>query len=255
MKLSVIFPVKNQSEKLFKNIKEKALPYYSALGIDFEIVIVTDASNEENQNIALEEMKGMPENVILAPYDNHPGKGHNVNKGILVSTGDYVLFMDADLATDLKTTEKMLEVIDKFDAQIASRHMKGAVIAVKQTAKRRFISWGSRVLTKMMFRFKVHDTQCGFKLFRADIAKEMANRQTIDGFAFDIEYLYFLKLNGFTVNEVPCVWTDDEDSTIKKATRTSWNFFKEMVRIKKNKKNLRLSNEELAKFKEAPACH
>lgn len=251
MKLSVIFPVKNQSEKLFKNIKEKALPYYNALGIDFEFVIVTDASNEENQNLALKEMEIMPSNVRLAPYDNHPGKGHNVNKGILESNGDYCLFMDADLATDLKTTEKMLEVIDKYDCQIASRHMKGATIVVKQTAKRRFISWGSRVLTRMMFHLGVHDTQCGFKLFRTDIAKEMARRQSIDGFAFDIEYLYFMKLNGFSINEIPCVWTDDEDSTIKKAARTSWNFFKEMARIKKNKKNLRLSKEELVKFKEA----
>ena len=252
MKLSVIFPVKNQSEKLFRNIKEKALPYFNALGIPFEFVIVIDASDEENQKIAESEMKGLPENVFVTPYENHPGKGHNVQKGILASSGDYCLFMDADLATDLKITEKMLEVIDNYDCQIASRHMKGATIAVKQTAKRRFVSWGSRVLIRMMFHLGLHDTQCGFKLFRTDVAKMMAKKQIIDGFAFDVEYLYFLKVNGFTVNEVPCYWKDDEDSTIKNASKASINFFKEMLKIKKNKKNYKLSEEER---KGVAKCH
>ncbi len=252
MKLSVIFPVKNQSEKLFRNIKEKALPYYGALGIPFEFIIVIDASDEENQKIAENEMKTMPDNVFLLPYENHPGKGHNVQKGILASNGDYCLFMDSDLATDIKITEKMLEDIDKYDCQIASRRIKGATIAVKQTVKRRFVSWGSRILIKGMFHLGVHDTQCGFKLFKTDIAKVMAKKQIIDGFAFDVEYLYFLKINHFTVREVPCFWRDDEDSTIKNATKTSIGFFKEMIKIKKNKKNYKLNEEER---KELAICH
>lgn len=245
MKLSVVFPSKNQSEKLFKNIKEQALPYFVSLGIDFEFLICIDASNEENQKIAEQEMVGMPDNVKLLSYQDHPGKGHNVQRGILEASGEYVLFMDADLATDLKVIESMLPVLDQYECQIASRYKKGAVIAVRQHLTRRIVSKGSRILIKMMFGIKVKDTQCGYKLFRTDLAKIVANRQIIDGFAFDIEYLYFMKLNGYRINEVPCVWTDDDDSTIKSPIKTSMRFFKEMFKIRRHKKNYKLSEEEL----------
>lgn len=250
MKLSVVFPSKNQSLKLFKNIKEQALPYFENLGVDFEFVICIDASNEENQEIAKKEMVGMPENVRLLDCLDHPGKGHNVQRGILESNGEYVLFMDADLATDLKVIEPMLPVLGDYECQIASRYAKGAVISIKQPFMRRFISKCSRILIKMTFGIKVKDTQCGYKLFRTDLAKEVAKRQIIDGFAFDLEYLYFMKLNGYRINEVPCVWTDDDDSTIKSPLKTSLRFFKEMGKIKRNKKNYKLTPEEIESFKE-----
>lgn len=246
MKLSVIFPCKDQSEKLLKNIEEKGLPYFDSLGISYEFLIVYDGSNEEEKRKMEEGVKKLPLQVKLVPYSPQKGKGHNVQVGFLAADGDYSLFMDADFATDLKTFELVKPYLDKgADCVVASRHSKGSLIAVKQTLKRRFISLCSRILIKLCFRFKgIHDTQCGYKVFRTSIAKEIAKRQIIMGFAFDVEYLYFLKLNGFSYYEVPCVWDDDAESTINKAAQTSLSFMKDMRRIKKNKKNYKLTEEE-----------
>ncbi|MGN1261893.1 MAG: hypothetical protein ACI4UT_02365, partial [Candidatus Enteromonas sp.] len=63
---------------------------------------------------------------------------------------------------------------------------------------------------------------------------------------FDVEYLYFLRLNGFSIAEIPCVWTDDPDSTIKNKKKVYTAFYKDLRRIKKNKKNYLLNTEERA---------
>jgi dolichyl-phosphate beta-glucosyltransferase len=247
MKISVVLPVKNQTAKLVSNLQSKVLPYYDSLGIDYEVLIVSDGSDEPNQNAMILAMESMPKQVKLVPYENHKGKGHNVQRGFLAASGDYVMFMDADMATDLHALEKILPIIHTADAFIGTRHGKGGVIKTKQPFSRRVISAMSRKMIRDRFHFRdLTDTQCGYKLFRSDVAKAMAKKEIIDGFAFDVEELYFLSLNGFKVVEVPVVWTDDADSTIGHPLKTSLAFYKDMRRIKKNKKNYLLTPEEKA---------
>lgn len=245
MKLSVVFPVKNQTAKLVANLKSKAIPYYDSLGIDYELLIVSDGSDEPNQNAMMLAMQSLPKQVKLIPYENHKGKGHNVQRGFLAATGDYVMFMDADMAADLHTFDKILPLIDQYDGFIASRHCEGAHILSKQTLTRRFISSLSRKLIKRQFHFEgIHDTQCGYKLFKAPLAKLLAAKQQDDGFAFDVEYLYILQLNGLKVKEVPCDWSDDPDSSIAHPLKTSFHFYKEMKAIKKRKEHYLFSADE-----------
>ena len=191
----------------------------------------------------------MPLQVKLLPYEDIPGKGHGVEKGILAATGDYVLFMDADFATDIHILDSILPQITHYDCFIASRHSKGSKILTKQSFVRRLTSWGARFIVRHKFHLQgIHDTQCGFKLFRLNVAKEMAKRQIINGFAFDVEYLYFLQLNGFSIKEIPATWTDDPSSTVSSPLKTSLRFYKDLVKIKKNKKNYLLSSEEKEKL-------
>ena len=244
MKLTVILPVRNQTDKLLKNLKESIIPYFDKTGVVYNILIESDGSNEEEQKKLEEGVKSLPLQVTMVPFENKKGKGYAVKRAILLSTGDYVLFMDADLSTDLHAFDKILPDINKYDSFIASRHNKDSDITEKQTLVRRLTSWGSRFLIRNMFRLKgIDDTQCGYKLFRTDIAKLMAKHQKIDGFAFDVEYVYFLSLNGFSIKEIPVKWANDPDSSVN-ALKASINFFKSLQEIKKNKKSYLLSDEE-----------
>jgi dolichyl-phosphate beta-glucosyltransferase len=250
MKLSVIFPVKNQTAKLLANLKSKAIPFYDSLGIDYEFLIVSDGSDEPNQNAMVLAMKEMPKQVKLVPYEAHSGKGHNVKRGILASTGDYVMFMDADFATDLNALKAILPILGTAEAFVGSRHCPNAQILSQQTPSRRFISWCSRKLIKARFHFTgLDDTQCGYKLFDGRIAKMLASKQKDDGFAFDVEYLYILSLNGYRIKEIPVQWTDDPDSSISHPLKTSVDFYKEMKRIKKAKASYVLTAEEKASLR------
>ena len=249
MKISIVIPCKNQTETCFENIEKIGLPYFESLGLDFEFLVVLDGSDDKNVSLAEMLIEKFDEHVKILPYEKKFGKGHNVKHGFLEADGDYVLFMDADFATDLHIMEDILPHIGEHDGFIASRRCKGAKIATKQTLKRRFVSWVSRIMIRTRFHLGYSETQCGFKLFRKDLAKTLAKHQIIDGFAFDVEYLYFCHLNGFDIKEVPCVWNDGEKSTINNATKASMDFIGDMKRIKKNKKNYILSVEEKESLK------
>lgn len=244
MKLSVIIPTRNQTDKLLRNLKEKIIPYFDEQKIIYDILIESDGSSFDEEKKLEEGLQGMPLQVKHLPYEDRRGKGYAVKRAILSSDADYVLFMDADLSTDLSAFEQIKKNLGKYDAFIGSREAKGAKILEKQTFIRRLTHFGSRMLIKMKFRLKgISDTQCGYKMFRGDIAKAMATRQIIDGFAFDVEYVYFLSLNGFSIKEVPVIWKNDADSSVS-AFSSSLNFYKALRQIKKNKKNYLLSEEE-----------
>ena len=249
MKISVVFPCKNQSEKLLRNIFEKGLPFFDSLGYTYEFLIVLDGSSEKNRALVEERKGSLPLQAKVLPFEMKLGKGHNVKKGIEAASGDYVLFMDADFATDLSCLKPMLADLGRFDGYLASRHLKESKITAEQTPFRRLVGALSRSLIRVRFRFPYKDTQCGFKMFPLPLAKEMAKRQVIDGFAFDVEYLYFMKLNGFRAKEYPCLWENDADSSISRPLKTSLAFWRDMSRIKKNRKKYLLTDEEKERLK------
>ena len=244
MKLSIIIPVKNQSAKLLDHLKKELFPYFNGKKLDYEVIVCSDASDRENQRILEEAMPSLPKNVFLLPYEPTKGKGHAVQRGLLEATGDYSLFLDADFATDLGAFDLIEPRLKEYGAFIGSRNVKGSAILTKQSPLRRILHWGSRTLIRSMFGLKVHDTQCGFKLFRSDVGREIAKHQRILGFAFDAEYCYFLKLNGIETLEIPVVWSDDPDSSVKKPLRTSWVFYKDLRKIRKSRKSYLLSAKE-----------
>ena len=245
MKLSVLLPVKDQSKKLVENLNGSILPYFDAAGVTYEVLICYDGSNDEQRALMEEAAKSFPSHVKLVPYMARKGKGNNVKRAMECSTGDYVLFMDADLATALDTFERVKPELGKTDCIIASRDIPGSVYAIKQPFIRRLTHWGCRMVVGGMFHMKnIKDSQCGYKCIRADLAKKYVQLSIIDAFAFDVELLYFLTCNGYSVKEVPCVWTDDPDSSVGGLGGSVMRFYKDLRRIKKNRKAYVLPKEE-----------
>ncbi|MCH3908789.1 MAG: glycosyltransferase [Bacilli bacterium] len=246
MKISVIFPVKNQTAKLLDNIKNIAIPYYDSLkGITYEFIIVSDGSNEPNQKALEEQVPSFPLQVRILPYENHSGKGHNVKKGILAATGDYVMFMDADFATDLHALDIILPQIKEHWAFLGSRHCPGSSIVGKTPFIRGMISSLSRKIIKHHFHFYgIDDTQCGYKLFETKMAKMMVKRQINDDFAFDLEYILFLKVNNLSLKEIPVIWKNDSDSSMSNPLKSAFKFYFDMFAIRRNKKAYMLTDEE-----------
>jgi hypothetical protein len=67
-----------------------------------------------------------------------------------------------------------------------------------------------RLVTGLPYR----DTQCGFKLFRRDVAQCVAARQQSDGFGFDVEILYIARKHGYRIIEVPVRWANVEGTKV-----------------------------------------
>ncbi len=148
--------------------------------------------------------------------ERNRGKGAAVRTGILASSGDRILFLDADLSAPIEELPKLLRALDRgAEVAIGSRRMEGADVQVRQGIGRflsgRFFFWVTRVLTGLPFR----DTQCGFKLFTRLAAQEIFPRAREDGWSFDVEILSLARERGLETAEVPIVWRDSGGSRVR----------------------------------------
>lgn len=233
--LSIIIPCYNEGNKLIDNIK-KVNNYMSNLKVrGYEILIVNDGSKDNTFEIGERIAKEYP-NVRNIGYEINRGKGGAVKEGILQSKGDWIIFMDADLSTDLSAIDKVLQEQQKYDVIIGSRRHKESNLVKPQNFPRRFVGKTCSILTNLIIPLHISDTQCGFKAFNGNLARNIAQKQTLNGFAFDVELLYIAKLNNYSIGEIAIIWENDDDSRVS-VLNSSINFFMDLFKIRKNKKD------------------
>lgn len=241
-KVGLVIPCYNEAEDISKSVETIKEYLKDKKDHVFFIVPVNDGSKDNTEEV-IKSIDG----VYPVSYTPNGGKGHAVREGMRYCLNelkcDYVIFMDADLSTDLVAIDDSLKLLDcgaKF--AIGSRYNKDSNIKVKQPFKRRLISKCSRIIISMMFHFKIKDTQCGFKAMDKEICNLLIEKTLMDGFSFDVEYIYIAKLNKYPYETFPVIWSDDTGSTVS-ALSTSIRFFKDLFKIKKNKKKY-LPNEK-----------
>ena len=231
MQLSVVIPCYNEGLHIRDNITNRVIPFLRYNKIDYEIIAVNDGSKDNT----LEELNSIP-GIKVVSYEVNKGKGYAVKQGLQAASKEYVLFMDADLSTSLDAIKTIKDKYKEYDLIFGSRHYKNSHIVKKQPPLRVFIGFCCRKIVNFKFKFKFKDTQCGFKAMNLETAKLLAEKQIIDDFAFDVEYLYIAKLNKKKMKEIPVSWENDKSSTVS-PIKSSIKFFKDLRKIKKNKVN------------------
>ena len=202
---------------------------------DYEILIINDGSTDNTYNILKDNEQNF-KNTKIESYTPNKGKGYAIKVGLSKATGDIVLFMDADLATDLSAIKDSLTLMNTYEYDIIIGNRRGNNSKEENKSfLRKLLSWGCHIVTKFFTGIDYVDTQCGFKVFKNNIAKQIAKRQTIERFAFDIEYLYIAKLYNYKVAELDVIWNDGKDSKVK-VVRDTIRFFKDIIKIRNNKK-------------------
>ena len=144
------------------------------------------------------------------------GKGGALIEGLkLAPTTDLIGYVDADGATAPAAFFDLVRHCREVDCAIGSRWLPQSVLHQSQSAQRRLFSRAFHVLVQLLFRLNIQDTQCGAKVMRREAVEKIHSSLRIADVAFDINLLYALKRNGFTIREVPTEWTDKIGSKIK----------------------------------------
>jgi dolichyl-phosphate beta-glucosyltransferase len=230
MKVSLIVPVWNE-EKRLKHSIIKILKYCDKKLEDYELIIVDDGSSDNTAKI----VRTCSNNkIILLQNKINMGKGYSVKKGILSAKYPYVLFLDCDLATPIEELDKFITYAnDGYDIVIASRNLKESKIISKQPKYRQWLGKIFSVLVQCIAIRGFKDTQCGFKLFKTNIAKKIVSLQTFNRFSFDVELLYIAKKMNLKIKEAPVTWYDKDGSTVRIWKDTS-RMLTDLFRIKLN---------------------
>ncbi len=212
-RLAVIIPAYNEEVRLRPTL-ERIHEYLSAQSYSWSVTVVSDGSTDSTEEIATEFGKSHLGFSLIANRPNQ-GKGAAVRTGMLQVDGEYLLFSDADLAAPIEEIEKLLPSMEKaFDIAIGSRPLKDSQLEIHQPKYRELMGRAFNKAVQLLAVKGIHDTQCGFKLFKIDVARDVFSRCKLDGFGFDFESLMIARDLGYKIDEVPIRWSHQEGSKV-----------------------------------------
>ncbi len=233
--LSIIIPAYNEEERIEKTI-EKIFNYKNA---DIpEIIIVDDGSKDKTYQILLN-LKERYKNLKILQNEKNEGKGSALKKGILASDDKipYILISDSDLSSPIEEVERFFPYLKDYAILIGSRGLDRSYIKKHQPFLREFMGIVFNRIVQILFFPKIYDTQCGFKLFKTRVAKEIFNEIKIKGFSYDVEVLILAKLKGYRFKEVPVFWYHEGKSKVK-LTKAPFMMFFELINLYLSYRNL-----------------
>ena len=212
--LSLIIPVYNEAGRLEKTFAA-LLEYIGAnLFYSIEIIFVNDGSTDNTLTLLRRFGCRVPARIVS--YPDNRGKGHAIRTGMRVATGEYSIFLDADMSTDLSMIVRFQKAMQQNEMVIiGTRKTHGSEIRKHQPWWRETLGRGYTFLARIILNLSVTDFTCGFKCFHRVAREAIFQRAFINGWSYDAEILYLADRLGFRIFEVPVVWTNDKRSTVR----------------------------------------
>jgi glycosyltransferase involved in cell wall biosynthesis len=229
--LSIVIPAYNEVRRIGNTI-EKIMRYSESGRRAAEVVLVDDGSTDSTPELLEDFLKRWPAIRILRNEPNR-GKGFSVRRGVLEAQGEFVLFTDADLSAPIEEADKLLDAMESLhaDAAVGSRAINRQLIRVHQPRFREISGRVFNLCVRLATGLKIHDTQCGFKVFRRSSTRRAFEMLRVDGFGFDPELLFLIERLGGKVVEIPVQW-DDNPATKVRFLRDAPKMFFDLVSLR-----------------------
>jgi glycosyltransferase involved in cell wall biosynthesis len=227
--LSIIIPAHNEESRLPRALGQ-VFAFLEKQSYTSEVLVVENGSRDHTLEVAQKFTKQFPNLHVL--HEDLAGKGRAIQRGILDANGDYRFIADADFSMPVQEINQFLPPACRCDIAIASREAPGAI---------RYGEPSYRHFTGRVFNFFIRsfalpglqDTQCGFKCFRSDVAKDIFRFQTLTGWSFDVELLVIARRRGYTITEIGIPWTFTSGSKVN-ILRDSGRMFLDLLIIHRN---------------------
>ena len=195
-KISIIVPAYNEGKRI-----ESTLNSLLSNFPDGEIIVVSNGSKDNTVEI-LKKWKGKNKNLVYLDFSEKLGKGGAILEGMKIANGDWVGFIDADDAFDLKYLKARLLSLSHYDCIIASKWKNKNIFQVNEPIVRKILSRAWNILVRVLLNLNYYDTQAGAKFFKKEVNNKIRYNFISRGFAFDVELLDKIRKNNFNINEV-----------------------------------------------------
>lgn len=210
--LTVVIPAFNEKPRILPTLN-RVDEYLKGQSYTWSVLVVSDGSNDGTDALVSDFSKSHP-GFSLHHYLPNQGKGNAVRVGMLMAPGDLILFSDADLAAPIEELEKLLPKMEQAPIAIGSRPMKESRLEIRQPWYREALGRMANKLIQLLAVSGIQDTQCGFKLFKREVARDVFSRCKLNGFSFDFEALMVARDLGYQIAEVPIRWAHQEGSKV-----------------------------------------
>jgi glycosyltransferase involved in cell wall biosynthesis len=234
MDISIIIPAFNESQKIARDV-EAATSFFSETGLEGEIIVVDDGSLDNTAETARQALIPPHVNRSVFRLETNSGKGAAVRRGVLESQGKVVLYADSGTCIPYANALPVIKKImaGGLDVGLASRRLKETLIRRNQPLRRRIISrifHQAAVLIAGLPR-RISDSQCGFKVYRGEVARELYSGLITLGFLFEVEIIIKAVRRGLRIEEFPVEWTCDLDTRLHPGAQAK-NVVKELFQVR-----------------------
>jgi dolichyl-phosphate beta-glucosyltransferase len=228
--LSLIFPAHNEETRLPETLKQ-VVEFAGKQTYSIEVLVVENGSIDKTFQIARDFAAQHPQVRVFQNVQS--GKGRAVKQGMLAAQGDYRFMCDVDLSMPVDEISRFLPpALEGYEIAIASREAPGAV-RLGEPYYRHIVGRIYNGLIRTLALPGLQDTQCGFKCFTGEVAKDLFQRQTLTGWSFDVEILFIARLLGYKVIEMPIHWYYNPHSKIS-VVRDSFKMGVDLLTIRLN---------------------
>jgi len=213
--LTLVIPAFNEAARLPQTLVELRR-HGATWDFPYEIVVVVEPSSDGTLELVEGELKTFPELKVIGNRV-HRGKGFAVRTGMLAGRGELLFFTDADLSTPLADLDRAIALFranPEVDLIVGSRKHPESQILQHQSRLREMMGNTFNRIVRQLAGFNFLDTQCGFKGFRSQAAREIFSRQQINGFSFDVEVLLLAQALDFRIFEMPVHWSNSPESKV-----------------------------------------
>jgi glycosyltransferase involved in cell wall biosynthesis len=209
--LSIVIPAYNEAHRLPSSL-ELARAFLNAGGLNAEVVVVDDGSQDGTAAVVEEAQRDWPALTLLRQA--HAGKGAAVRLGVSQAKGDQIALADADFSMPITEFRRFMpDALGDYDIAIASREAPGAH-RYGEPEYRHIMGRVFNGLVQWLLLPGIEDTQCGFKFLRRAVAQDIVRQLTIDGWGFDVELLYIARRHGYRIREIGVPWRYGSDSRV-----------------------------------------
>ncbi len=225
--LSLIIPSYNQRARTRRAAAATTDFLRSRFSERAELIVVDDGSLPD-QIVAPSDL---PPGTTLIRHQRNLGKGGAVRSGVLQASGRYIIYTDSDLPFSLEPIAPTLEWLrDDADLVFGERQPPEPPSAIE-------VTW-ARHLSSVFYTWMVHhllgldypDIQCGYKGYRAAVAKELYGRLEVTSFAFEAEIMLRALQAGYRIRRLPLRLVHNEDSSVR-LTRHAPRMFLDTLRL------------------------
>jgi dolichyl-phosphate beta-glucosyltransferase len=210
-RLSLVIPAYNEQARLPYTLSQVEA-YVCRQDIDCEIIVVDNGSYDATSAVVQQASATFPRLRLLRT--DRRGKGCAVRAGVLAAQGDVVLFADADLSWSVDDLPRFMSLVDQTSPVVIGSREGSDARRIGEPVYRHLMGRVFNGVVQALAVPGVEDSQCGFKAFRVDAAREIFTRQRIDGFGFDVEVLYLARRLGYAIRVVPLRWEHKQNSRV-----------------------------------------
>ncbi|MCK4390728.1 MAG: glycosyltransferase [Desulfobacterales bacterium] len=212
--VSIVIPLYNEAGCLETNVT-LIENYLRTVQLDYEVVLVNDGSSDATKAFCDAIVNQSPP-VRLISYPVNRGKGFAVKTGVLDALGEYIIFIDADLAVPVHFIGACLKRLEAGrPIVIGSRHLPGSSFKVREDPLRQFLGEIFRRFSRLSLSLKVSDITCGLKGFHKKAAVDIFSRSKIDRWGYDAEIIFLAQKLGYRIAEIPVDWYHSFDSKVR----------------------------------------